>query len=249
VAGFLNNPWVIGIGGGVLSGIVVTLLSRFLLSRRENREYLQRVASANREVVYAVRPGISEGVLPGADVVDALIEATARRHAVEKKDLFSSSEVAQELIKEVMDSSFISAKTKDEYCRQLNSLNEPAPAQLTGPEAEQILLLPRAQTPVAAYRERTTMLVSTMMGIMTAFMSVVVAVALFAEKSISAPLLGDALSKFAPAALSSVGVVASLLVAFGVREFVHKVEIRGRRSEASHASRETKPGDNDGATS
>jgi len=72
----LNNPWVIGIGGGVISGFVVMLITRHLFSRRDNREYNQRVVTANQEVIYAIRPGISEGVIPSQNVVASLIDAT-----------------------------------------------------------------------------------------------------------------------------------------------------------------------------
>ncbi len=43
---FLNNPWLIGIGGGIFSGFVVTYTSRAILSRRDRREYNQKVLSA-----------------------------------------------------------------------------------------------------------------------------------------------------------------------------------------------------------
>jgi len=46
---FLNNPWTIGIGGGVFSGLLVTLITRYLFSRKENREYLQKIVTANHE--------------------------------------------------------------------------------------------------------------------------------------------------------------------------------------------------------
>ena len=31
---WLNNPWIVGIGGGTLSGLLVTFVSRKVLSRR-----------------------------------------------------------------------------------------------------------------------------------------------------------------------------------------------------------------------
>ena len=55
-----NNPWFVGIGGGILSGLIVAYISRLIFSRRDNREYAQKVSQANHEVLYAVRPGISE---------------------------------------------------------------------------------------------------------------------------------------------------------------------------------------------
>jgi len=84
---WLNNPWVVGIGGSVLGGLLVTVVSRALLSRRDRREYVQRLLSANREVIYAIRPGISEEHIADRRVVELLISATARKYTVDKADL------------------------------------------------------------------------------------------------------------------------------------------------------------------
>ena len=109
---WLNNPWVIGIGGGILSGLLVTLISRVVLSRRDSDEYTQKLQSANREIVYALRPGVSEGYVPDRQVVTFLINATARKYSVDTGDLLDPAAIGEELAKEIMDSSFISASTK-----------------------------------------------------------------------------------------------------------------------------------------
>jgi hypothetical protein len=118
----LNNPWIIGIGGGVLSGIFVAIVTRLIFSKRDSREYLQKLRAANQEVIYAIKPGISEGVIPSSDVVIHLISATSRRYDVDRELMYSVNEIASELIKEVMDSSFISASIKQEFCEKLSNL-------------------------------------------------------------------------------------------------------------------------------
>ena len=102
-----NNSWVIGIGGGILSGLIVTLITRYLFSKKDNKEYAQKVSTVNREVVYALRPGISEGHIPDNEVLASLINATARRYKVERGDVYQAKQIAEELIKDIMDSSFI----------------------------------------------------------------------------------------------------------------------------------------------
>jgi hypothetical protein len=129
---WLNNAWVVGILSGIPSGLLVTLISRYLLGKREDREYLQKVLSANREVIYALRPHVSEGLVPASEVVDALIASTARRFGVTAGDLYSRREIAEDLIKEVMDSSFISASKKEEYCKLLTGLAAPIIPPITG---------------------------------------------------------------------------------------------------------------------
>jgi hypothetical protein len=115
----LNNVWFAGIGTGVVSGVLVTVISRYLLSNKDSREYQQKLRVANREIVYAIRPGISEGLVPDRIVILALRQSTARRSGLIAEDLYSSEMIAEELIKEVMDSSFLSADKKSQYCGQL----------------------------------------------------------------------------------------------------------------------------------
>jgi hypothetical protein len=124
----LNNPWVIGIGGGVLSSLFVAWITRLIFSKRDNREYLQKLKAANQEVLYAIRPGISEEVIPNPDVVAHLISATSRRYDVDAELMYSVNEIASELIKEVMDSSFISATTKRDFCEKLSKLIPATPS-------------------------------------------------------------------------------------------------------------------------
>ncbi len=56
---WLSNPWVIGVGGGVISGLLVTLITRNLFSRREQREYRQKMETANNEIIYGVFSQVS----------------------------------------------------------------------------------------------------------------------------------------------------------------------------------------------
>ena len=117
-----SNPWFVGIGGGILSGLIVAFISRFIFSRRDSREYAQKVYQANNEMLYAVRPGISEGVIPTNTVLERLIDATARKYSIEKSDMHDLDQISSDLTKEVMDSSFISASSKQEFCQKLTAI-------------------------------------------------------------------------------------------------------------------------------
>ena len=87
---WLNNPWVISILGGIL----VFFISRILLSRKDRGEYGQKLQSANREVIYALRPGIAEGHVPDLRTVQFLINATARKYAVDESDLYDPTQIS-----------------------------------------------------------------------------------------------------------------------------------------------------------
>lgn len=140
---WLNGPWVVGIGGGVLSGILVSAIFRLFFSGKDSREYVQKLQSANREIIYALRPGIAEGHVPDWQAVQSLINATARKYAVDQSDLYDPTQIGEELTKEIMDSSFISANTKQEYCNQLDSLSPIPPLE----EKEEAVKYGRAGKP------------------------------------------------------------------------------------------------------
>lgn len=119
---YIDNPWVIGIGTGLISGIFVTFLTRIILSKLSNKEYLQRVGLANQEIIYSLKSNIPEQIIFPLNIIESLINSTARSYKVFSKDMYQPKEIAEELIKEIIDSSFISAEAKKDYCNQLDYL-------------------------------------------------------------------------------------------------------------------------------
>ncbi|MBL0477686.1 hypothetical protein JD489_10235 [Aeromonas veronii] len=160
---FLSNPWVVGIVGGVLSGLLVTLITRYLFSKRERREYLQKVATANNEIIYAIRPAIAEKVIPSNHMLEALFSATARKYSVDEADLYSKVGLANELMKEVMDNTFLSSQQKVEFCDLLSTLKE---ARKSGPEVHRVVEYVRVNRGNSSDT-------SAMLGLVTAMMAVV----------------------------------------------------------------------------
>lgn len=117
-----NNAWVVGIGGGILSGLIVTWISRIIFSKKENSIYVQNLQSANNEVIYALRPAISENKFPSIEIISALIEANSRKFKVKRQDMYSIKQLSEELTKEIMDTSFISYDKKEELFQHLVNL-------------------------------------------------------------------------------------------------------------------------------
>jgi len=214
---WFNNAWVVGILAGILSGLIVNYMSRLFLSKKESREYLQKVFSVNREVVYSIRPGISEGIIPKPETVEALIIATARKYLVNREDVYGPSEITQELTKEVMDSSFISSQLKQEYCDRLLSI---IPEKVTTKTSDQESSAPiDARIVSQQRRERTVERMSTVMGLFAGLMSAVLA-------SFTLTITKDTgtLSKFFDGSFESTGVFLPLLVAMVVL-FLMSIEI------------------------
>ncbi len=118
VGSIVSNGWFVGIGSSLLAGIAISLLSYLFITKRNRFEYLQKINMGNREVIYAVRPGIAEGDIPDGSVLTALTNATARRYGLNPNELFTPRQLGEELVKEVMDSSFLSSEQKTKYCTQ-----------------------------------------------------------------------------------------------------------------------------------
>lgn len=119
---WLNNSWVTGIGGGILSGLIVFFITKWLFSDQSKREIAQKVLAANREIIYAIRAGIPDGLISDKATIESLRSATAQRGGVELHLLLDNRGLVDKLIKEVMDNSFISAKTKQDYCARLQEV-------------------------------------------------------------------------------------------------------------------------------
>ncbi len=157
-----------------MSGLVVTIITRYLFSRRDNREYTQKVVTANQEIIYAVRPGISEGAIPTEDVLDSLISATALKDNVDATDLHRAATIADVLIKEEMDSSFLAASTKADFCQKLAQLR-PTPAQATAAVGGSL-------SGLSDYRRKMVRVMSSMMGMIAALMTGVIALAMVSKE-------------------------------------------------------------------
>ena len=163
----VTNPWVVGIGGGIFSGLLVALITKVIFSRRENREYLQRVTTANNEIIYSLRPSISEKNLPSREILDSLIASTARKYGVKRNDLYDNKQLVEDIIKDIIDSGFISSQQKIEFCEQLSVLKaHPTPDIEVKPEEERLARLEEST------RARLTTFLSTAMGVMAAFTSI-----------------------------------------------------------------------------
>lgn len=188
--GFLQNAWVIGIGGGIVSGLIVYFLTTWIVSKQSKRELLRRVSMANQEVVLAVRHGVPENRVPTEHVLRAMIEATARKHTVTTGDLYGPSEVAQDLIKDVMDSSFIPAETKEAYTNRLSKLISP----------------PASDTPKAALRP--TISSSGQAAVLSAGLASMAAIT-----SLALVLIEDRAALSTPTDTLSVGIWAPLITA------------------------------------
>jgi hypothetical protein len=119
---FISNAWTIGIGGGIVSGFIVFWVTNFFFTKREKKEYLQRVKTANNEILYAIRPLIVSQKIPEQAIIESLILSTSRKYMVNTTNLYTTQRLVEDLIKEVLDNAFLDADRKLEYCNIVNKI-------------------------------------------------------------------------------------------------------------------------------
>jgi len=119
---FFTNNWTIGIGGGIISGLIVFLVTSKIFSKRENKEYMQKVRIANNEFLYAIRPLIVEQKLPTLEIINSILVSTAKKYNVQISDLYNKDDIADDLTKEIMDNPFLTSENKLQYCKLTEDL-------------------------------------------------------------------------------------------------------------------------------
>ena len=120
----LNNPWTISIASGLLTSIIVYIITKPIIIKRKKRELKQKATSANHEVLYSLRAGIPDGNIPEYDIIQRIIGATARKYDIALCEMLSVNELFSDIIKEVFDSAFITSDKKIELCNRVNEIAE-----------------------------------------------------------------------------------------------------------------------------
>ena len=213
----------------MLSGLIVTGISRFVFSRRDDREYAQKVASVNREVTYALRPGISEGHMPNEEVLASLINATARKYRVNRSDVFRPKQIAEELIKEILDSSFISSSTKHDYCETLAHLVSDKPETNETQE-----LVTERRLAESEYRARLMSAMSSILGLTAAMATMAMVFTRMLDGMPIGPL-GSIFDVILPTGIVLMATMVAMLAMIGtkrLREIKHKAVLHGTSNES-----------------
>jgi hypothetical protein len=114
-----SNPWLIGIGTAIVSGLIVNAISNVLWSVKDRSRAKRNVSEANSEVISTLRTSLTEDSPLSIDILNALVRSTAHKYGLDKVVMMSTELFSDTLIKEVMDSSFLSQAQKSEYCQRI----------------------------------------------------------------------------------------------------------------------------------
>ena len=113
------NPWTIGIGTGIVSGVCVLFITWLISTRKGNSIRLQRINATNAEIVKILMPYVADNGLPDISVVNAILASVARRNNVSVEDLFSARIYCEDLIREIVSDTFVSSELKKKYVGEL----------------------------------------------------------------------------------------------------------------------------------
>ena len=177
LVGFLSNAWVVGILGGIISGIIVYFITKWMFQRKDNSKHLEQISIANMDIIRALKPYIAEKGLPEKEIIDAIILSTARKYKVKSEELYSIRVVCEELIREIVENVYVSSDKKQEYTQQLkdylHNLNAEKDKTILITEIEKEL---KANTNIDRmnYKKKFLYTLSTMMSFLAAILTMVV---------------------------------------------------------------------------
>lgn len=117
---FLTNPWTISI----ITGIIVFILTDFIKGYRRKKDYYQNAELANLEMLQTLKTLIPEQELPDISIIKSMHSSTARKYEINLEDMNSLDLILDDLIKEIMDTSFLAYKDKVVYSHGVKKLKD-----------------------------------------------------------------------------------------------------------------------------
>lgn len=109
---FFQNPWVVGIFGGIISGVIVFFISNWIMNRKNNNEYERQIQLADLEIINMLKPYIAANGLPDKELLDAIIASIARKYKIKTDEMYSIKIFCEELIREIIGNVYVSNEKK-----------------------------------------------------------------------------------------------------------------------------------------
>jgi len=188
-----ENPWVVGAGAGIISGLIVfffvLFIAKLLFQRKDAAKHLELIDTANGEIIRTLKPYIAEQGLPDKEIIDAIILSIARKYKINCEKLYSIRIICEELVREIVENVYVSSSRKQEYVLHLKNFLVDLDATrdksllVTEIERERVGI---ANADKVQYKRRLT----TVMSVMTSmFACVLTALIFFANGAFLADLI------------------------------------------------------------
>jgi len=219
---FFTSPWVIGITGGIISGIIVFFVTNIIVSKKENRLYTQKISPTNFEILQTIRPLIVNKGRFNNDIFDSITSSLSNKHNVATKDLYSVSELCNDVITDIIQTPFLTSEQKDEYTENLLSIKKG-----TQPEHDKTKI-------IYVYRSQKSSISSKYLSYAMAMTTFLFAMffTLTRESSSLVLLASNNLFKFSALGISLISLPVSALLIILLTEKARRLNMRTRLDES-----------------
>lgn len=119
ISQFLQNNWVFGVCTSLISSAIFYFLTTWLSFKISKRDYSKRIEAANSKVILILKSYLVNNSLPTLNVINAIIASVSREFGVKPIDLYSISIICEELIRQIIENTYISSEIKNNYIKNL----------------------------------------------------------------------------------------------------------------------------------
>lgn len=116
---FMQNTWVIGIVGGIISGIIVYYITIYVLDRKKKSDHKRDITYANNAVLDILRPYIANSGLPSKKELEIIINSISRHYGVKNDEMYSITSFYEDLVLEFIGNMYIPNEMKKENIEKL----------------------------------------------------------------------------------------------------------------------------------
>lgn len=117
----MHNAWVIGIVGGIISGIIVYYITIYVLDRKKKSDHKRDITYANNAVLDILRPYIANSGLPSKKELEVIINSISRHYGVKNDEMYSITSFYEDLVLEFIGNMYIPNEMKKENIEKLLS--------------------------------------------------------------------------------------------------------------------------------
>lgn len=119
-----SNQWIINIGTGIFVYIITACISKFILNKASDNEKQTKIDIANREIIKILKPYVVEEELLCDKTIESTIESISRKYVLSNKEVMNVKEICEELVREILESTYVDNQKKKEYIFHLTEIIE-----------------------------------------------------------------------------------------------------------------------------
>ncbi|MEC0273879.1 hypothetical protein [Peribacillus frigoritolerans] len=120
----LKELFGVGFAQNLFTGLIIFFIGNIITKIKAKKDYMAALKQANLKVFYILRRLISEQELPNKDIFLAIHNSIARDYRVMPEDMESYDIISENLVKEIMDTDFLSYEEKLKYSTKALTINQ-----------------------------------------------------------------------------------------------------------------------------